>query len=178
MGVCVWITYLFVHLPASTLLLVLDGLLFLLGLAAVEGTDFNTGRNHLLELPFVARLLLLLGLGEKLALLFELFDLLLLLLLPLGLLLFFALRVFFQQTLLFLDPGFVFGLEAFLLFLAAAQLFLLLLKSCKMGWKFFLLASGLRSRSCGRLGSLLLDGLALFCLGGRRGGRAFFLRSL
>ncbi|GKT50196.1 uncharacterized protein ColSpa_10378 [Colletotrichum spaethianum] len=177
------VAHLVLRLAASLLLVVVDDLLLLVAIGLVGGTDLDTGSKHLLELTLVASLLLLLGLGQELALLLELFNLLLLLLLLQSLGLLSALVLLFHGALLLLDSLLLLLGHASLLFLLAAELLLLLLECSKGSRNLLLLTTLLLSgwgsdgRSGGRRGVLLLGScFGRFRLCGRGG--ALLLRSL
>lgn len=98
------------------------------GFSVLEATNLDASSQHLLELFLVAGLFFLLGLGEVLALLLELLDPLLLLLLLPGLLFLFALVLLLEPAVLFLEPGPLLSVGGRLLRFSSPELLLLLLE--------------------------------------------------
>lgn len=166
-------------LGAALLFLVVDRLLDLT--ISLLGPDLDTGRQHLLQFPLISCLLLLLSLGEELAILLQLLDALLFLLLlgRFGLLA--ALLLLSSESLVLLLTCLSLGLQSSLLLFFASELFLLLLDRGDVCGNLLLFAPGLRGGcGSGRGGSssLLFGGSSLCRLGFRRGGTTLLLRSL
>lgn len=149
--------YLF-DLPRSRLLLVHLLLLLAFG-ALLKSANLDASSNHLLELALIADLLLLLRLCHELALLLELFDLLLVLLLLARPLLLLPLSLLLGLPLLLFDLGLGQKPLPFLLLLPAPHLLLLLLDRQQVGGQLLLLAARIGRGGCyGGLGLLLLGG--------------------
>lgn len=155
-------------LATSALFLLSRFLLF--HLSIIERIDLDTSIPHLLELLLVPRVGLLLGWGEVLALLLELLDLFLLLLLLESSLLLLPLGLLGFEELFFLGLGLRFGRELLLRFLATPKLFLLLLDGQQVGRYLLFLAPGIcrRNRCRCRCGGWLGYGCRPLLLGSGR----------
>lgn len=172
-------TYLLLGL-VLLLLVVIDGLGLLLALCSITGlgSDLDTSSKHLLKLELIAGPLLLLSLGEELALLLELLNALLLLLLPDSLGLLATLLLLGSLSFLFLGSGLGFGIQASLLFLSFSESLLLLLDLEEMGWDLLLLASCIGGGGSGSSLLLLLLGSSLDGCGSLCGSTALLLCGL
>jgi hypothetical protein len=172
----------FTYLLLTTTLLppsVLARLAFWFAISLLRA-NFNTSCQHLLKLSLIAGLLLLLGLGHELALLLQLLNPVLLLLLFDGFCLLTTLLLLGGQAVLLLSAGLELGLAAFLLFLSALELSLLLLDQSQVGRELLLLASCLGGGGFGGFSGrdLLLLGNLCRLGGGLCGSTTLLLGSL